>query len=274
MSGTTCVSAPVSLLDAALGYAQDGMSIIPIHGNKQPACRSWLKYQQQPPTRQETTRHFAPETVTGLAVILGPVSGDLCCRDFDVEQAYHLWAAAYPDWATILPTVKTHRGYHVYFCHRGILRTRKLGDGELRGEGSYVLLPPSQHPAGGVYAWRIPFTRIEAYPDVAGLSRRWAGEPDQPQPAPANAVEGDTEDTEATDVIEETNVPDATQETEATEVVDNLSRVCATLPAKPSGLLQPKHTLAEASGGPTSLDRKPGALSDGLLLGSCQAASR
>lgn len=50
------------------------------------------------------------------------------------------------------PNVKTARGAHVYF--RGTAaKTVTLTFGELRGVGSYVLIPPSTHPSGLVYAW-------------------------------------------------------------------------------------------------------------------------
>jgi putative DNA primase/helicase len=49
-------------------------------------------------------------------------------------------------------------GLHFYFAHRGI-HTRnsagKLGPGlDLRGDGGYVLLPPSVHATSRAYAWQ------------------------------------------------------------------------------------------------------------------------
>jgi hypothetical protein len=99
-----------------------------------------------------------------LAVILGEVSGELTCRDFDVQQAYDQWAADHPNLAATLPTVATARGRHVYFRsnHSGIT---KLADGELRGGGGYCVLPPSRHPKGPEYHWLIPLSQ-EAPPWV------------------------------------------------------------------------------------------------------------
>ncbi len=144
------------LLHAAFDYARRGWSIIPIRrGTKQPAVRSWKPYQKRRPTEAELCRWFAREDVGGLAVVFGPVSGDLTARDFDQLNAYERWAAAHPDLAATLPTVETTRGRHVYFVCRfsGIL---KQGDGELRGAGGYCLLPPSCHPDGGIYKWVVP----------------------------------------------------------------------------------------------------------------------
>lgn len=142
------------LLHDALAYAGMGLSIIPVSG-KEYVGRTWKKHQSSPMSPEELRKAFARTGVTGLAVILGKVSGDLCCRDYDDETAYLTWANNHPDLAATLPTVKTSRGRHVYFtCPE--LRTRKLSDGEIRGEGAYVLLPRSQHPDGPIYEWLSP----------------------------------------------------------------------------------------------------------------------
>jgi hypothetical protein len=67
-----------------------------------------------------------------VAVILGDVSGNLCCRDFDNAGAYQAWVAQTPDYASTLPTAQTARGFHVYFTATG-QATQKLGDGNSIG---------------------------------------------------------------------------------------------------------------------------------------------
>ena len=141
-------------LQAALAAHARGWSIIPISaGTKKPTCK-WTKYQTERATELQLRKWFGNGQDVGLAVVFGPASGGLVCRDFDVQEAYDKWAAHHSDLASILPTVATARGRHVYCCsnHRGI---KKLDDGELRGAG-YCLLPPSRHPDGPVYEWLIP----------------------------------------------------------------------------------------------------------------------
>jgi hypothetical protein len=143
------------LLEAALTYHRRGWCIIPVRGKKA-ACR-WKAYQKKRPAESRLRGWFGqPRGVTGLAVVLGPVSGGLACRDFDTVESYRRWAAAHPGLAATLPTVETRRGFHVYFL--GPEGFTEFDDGEYRADsGHYCLLPPSRHPGGGQpYRWVVP----------------------------------------------------------------------------------------------------------------------
>jgi hypothetical protein len=141
-------------LKEALIFAAFGWSVIPVRG-KRPAM-PWGPLQQEPLDDPKIGMVFRqPPLPTGLAVILGQVSGWLACRDFDSVEPYFKWANRYPDLAARCPTVKTRRGFHVYFrnADRGNLFI-KWSDGDIRGASThYVLLPPSEHPDGGLYKW-------------------------------------------------------------------------------------------------------------------------
>src|SRR5262249_33720038 len=128
--------------------------VIPTHG-KRAAC-AWKTYQRSRPLSTSLAKLFSAKSVDGIAVILGSASGMLACRDFDQEAAYHAWANEYPEWAAILPTVRTGRGFHVYST-ASEENFIALADGEYRADsGHYVLLPPSRHPSGLQYAWVVP----------------------------------------------------------------------------------------------------------------------
>ncbi len=89
------------------------------------------------------------------------------------------------------PTVATARGRHYYGAGTGA-PTIKLEFGELRGRGSYVLVPPSTHPSGKVYVWLVP-PRGPLTPVPAALTqigkRAGCGE-HEPPPRPIIAGEG------------------------------------------------------------------------------------
>lgn len=149
---TNLTSNPAHLLDAALDYAARGWSIIPTVGKR--AAALWKPFKRSPANEQTLRRMFARKGITGLAVILGSASDGLCCRDYDDADAYHRWAANYPDLASTLPTVQTSRGFHVY--HRGGDGYANLGDGEYRADAGHIcVLPPSAHPGGHNYCWII-----------------------------------------------------------------------------------------------------------------------
>lgn len=159
----------MTLLEHALAYAARGWSILPMNG-KEPIGK-WKRYQTRRASERIIRRWFSASGITGIAVLCGPVSGGLVVRDFDTEESYQKWTSAHPELASTLPTVKTRRGYHVYFLGPALFRD--FGDGEYRGDSRhYVLLPPSAHPDGGEYKWIRPLTvaRLRALDPVeAGL---------------------------------------------------------------------------------------------------------
>lgn len=168
---------PQTAREAAALYLHRGWSVIPVKaGTKEPATGRWKQYQERLLTAAEFERMFA-DPARGVAIILGPVSGGLACRDFDDAAAYRAWAARHPDLAHDLPTVATRRGAHVYFLTKLTGRNvEHLGDGELRVARCFNLAPPTLHPSGGAYRWvRPPRAALPLIDDLfeAGLARSY-----------------------------------------------------------------------------------------------------
>ena len=119
----------------------------------------WRPYQSRRPTDTQIGRVFTGRPgVGGLAVVLGRISGGdggcLAVRDFDDQAGYDQWAARRPDLAPTLPTVRTHRGYHVYCRLRGRSGSTGWPTETYRADARhYVALPPSWHPSGRRYEW-------------------------------------------------------------------------------------------------------------------------
>lgn len=207
---------PAAVVDAAVAYAERGWSVLPLRGDKRPAVRAWKSRQSERARPEDIAGWFGRlKTAKGVGVVLGAVSGNLAARDFDDERAYHRWAEAHPDLAATLPTVQTGRGFHVYFRAESV-KTKTLGDGELRGEGAYMVLPPSPHPSGIVYAWIVPLPDgelPEVDPHAVGLSRSWIDAGD------GGCATERTENTERTETTENTETTETTEDTEDTEAI-------------------------------------------------------
>lgn len=165
------------MIDWALEYHRRGWSLIPIKPGekKTPKGFKWKPFQTSRANEENLREWFDARDDLNLAVVSGEVSGGLVCRDFDKLEAYEQWAAAHPELAKTLPTVRTARGWHVYFrTALGLLIYRSFDDGEYRGDsGHYSVVPPSRHPSGATYTWRVPLPKGEvpfvSDPCAAGL---------------------------------------------------------------------------------------------------------
>lgn len=144
-----------NLLDTVLDYHRRGWCIIPVITRAKQTTIRWKKFQEEISSTEQLKSWFREKRYSP-AVILGPVSSGLVCRDFDIMESFQRWQETYPDLAKILPTVKTARGAHVYF-HSDWTGFHNLDDGELRGDSKhYCLVPPAIHPEGSRYDWIIP----------------------------------------------------------------------------------------------------------------------
>lgn len=162
---------PKTSLECVLEYHELGFCMIPALYRKKKAAIRWRPYQEKRPEVADLRNWFGDGRQRNVAVVLGPVSGDLVCRDFDTIPEYEKWSDHHPDLARVLATVRTAGGYHVYIL-ADFPHVRKIKNGELRGAGGYCLLPPSVHPSGVHYEWVIPPTRdslIAISPEEAGF---------------------------------------------------------------------------------------------------------
>lgn len=133
------------LLIRARNLAGKGYSVIPIRGDtsvaepKKPAIK-WRAYQRRVASRRELDSMFDGRA-WALAVVCGQVSR-LLVIDFDDHLRYQRFCRHMPQYADSY-TVKTRRGYHVYFRTREKVPSHQFDGGDIKGERSYVVAPPS-----------------------------------------------------------------------------------------------------------------------------------
>jgi hypothetical protein len=158
-----------SLPGETLAAAARGWRLLPVRERcKIPLVREWPKAATSAPARLEAWAAQFPRCNWALAT--GPASG-VFVLDVDGEQgedallAHHRQGQSQP--GTL--TVSTGRGKHLYFRWPEGLTIRnsagKLGRGlDIRGEGGFVVIPPSVHPSGTEYAYFDPDVPVSDAP--------------------------------------------------------------------------------------------------------------
>ncbi|PFG75310.1 bifunctional DNA primase/polymerase [Tepidiforma thermophila] len=172
------------LLEAALAYARRGWAVLPLRPRgKEPLTEHGVKDATTDPATIEAWWRRWPRANVGIAT--GTVS-KLAVLDIDPRNggdealdgllAQHGgWgiptdAGGYPETWTVLTG---GGGRHYYFAIDGPLPSRKLADGvDLKGDGGYVVAPPSVHPSGASYEVEASTEDLPPAPAPAWLLER------------------------------------------------------------------------------------------------------
>jgi hypothetical protein len=146
---------PNELLNAALGYADQGWPVFPCErGGKKPLTANGFK---DATTDKNTIRAWWAKWPD--ANIGSPMGGDRIVIDMDGGEADKPMVELERKYGKLPETlqVKTARGWHFYFNPSGAKIKPSAGvlgrHLDVRGEGSYVILPPSVHANGTRYEW-------------------------------------------------------------------------------------------------------------------------
>ena len=147
-------TSPPSIATCAVDYHARGWSVIPLRG-KRPSIASWSQYQHHHPTTSDLRRWFSI-TDTNLGIITGRLSG-LVVVDCDTWQDAQFWEQQFPP--TPLRSSTGGGGVHYYYRYPKVYEVRnRVGLWarriDLRGDGGYVVAPPSTHPNGNTYSWQ------------------------------------------------------------------------------------------------------------------------
>jgi hypothetical protein len=145
-----------ALLEAAIKYLDMGYSVIPLRpGDKRPMIK-WEPFQKERPTRQMLVSWWSREPKANVGIVTGRVS-DLCVIDCDTPEAYGMVSEIMGDQSA--PTTRTPRGGNHVLCSYedgvtiGSDPEQKI---DWRGEGGYIVAPPSVRSDGAAYEWITP----------------------------------------------------------------------------------------------------------------------
>jgi len=147
------------LLDTALSYRRQGFSVIPIKAKDKRPLVQWETYQTEPAS-EETLRHwFEPSGNANVGLVTGAVS-DCIVVDLDSQEARDKLKSLLGDHdLSAVPRSRTGKGWQLFFKHPGVSipnRTGVFPNVDIRGDGGYVVAPPSIHPNGKEYKWEVP----------------------------------------------------------------------------------------------------------------------
>ncbi len=163
---------------AALGYAAQGWSVIPIEPRGKRPLVGWREFQYRRADPAQIDAWFGRWPEANVGIVTGRVSG-LVVIDVDAQHGglESLQALKASQQLTV-PTVEAVTGgggRHFYLAHprRPLSNRVALLPGiDLRADGGCVVAPPSRHPSGRRYAWvsgRAPGqVQLAALPEAIG----------------------------------------------------------------------------------------------------------
>lgn len=133
------------MLKFAKGYLKAGASVMPVNRNKIPCLKSWAFLQERKPTVEELEQWWREFPNANIGIITGKISN---ITVVDVDRGGD---------TSILPTTDTIQtgsgGFHYYYQYFEGYRNkgRILPFIDIRGDGGYVVAPPSIHENGNQY---------------------------------------------------------------------------------------------------------------------------
>ena len=151
-----------SMYDAAIEYAKKGFAVFPLkYRDKVPLTRNGCKDATTDAAQIKAWWQKYPNANIGLAT--GSVSQNVFVIDLDIDEdrgidGYHSledWQREHGDFPETWTAITGRGGYHLYYRGNGKIKNRAgIIDGvDIRGNGGYVVAPPSVHKNGNRYEW-------------------------------------------------------------------------------------------------------------------------
>lgn len=145
--------------DWARIYRSIGWSVIPLRSREKRPLIPWEPLQVRAATDEEIADWFARWPDANLGIVTGAIS-NLVVLDVDPthggDRSLEALEAHHGRLPRTLEAATGGGGRHFYFSHPdGFVRNRVgIAAGvDLRGDGGYVVAPPSIHPSGAQYLW-------------------------------------------------------------------------------------------------------------------------
>lgn len=159
----------IIVLNAALHYERLGWSVIPLKPKEKTPFFPWAEFQKRKATPNEIKSWFIKTPTANIGIVTGSVSR-LVVVDLDGLKGVQYGI----DHKLTSPLTQiTGHGRQLFYKYptEGISNSAgKIAEGvDIRGEGGYVVAPPSVHPNGKVYQFLIgvpSVVKLPALPDI------------------------------------------------------------------------------------------------------------
>jgi len=133
--------------------------VLPLRPRDKRPLIQWENLQAERPSESDVTEWFQRWPDANIGIVTGEISNLIVLDvdpkhggDISLERLEHRFR---PLSATV-EAVTGGGGRHLYFAHPGGLTRNRAGLAQgidLRGDGGYIVAPPSIHPSGRPYEW-------------------------------------------------------------------------------------------------------------------------
>ena len=153
----------MSMMEIAIKYAEMGLAVFPVRQNKAPFTPHGCKDAKTDIRAIKAWWKRYPDANIGIAT--GSISGGIVVIDIDIDEnkgvygdeSLREWEKENGELPETWRAITGRGGYHIYYrSDEKIKNTTNLYPGiDIRGEGGYVVAPPSIHQNGNYYQWEF-----------------------------------------------------------------------------------------------------------------------
>jgi hypothetical protein len=146
-------------VETAHRYLARGWCVLPLRPRDKRPLIAWEPLQRTRPSAGEVTEWFSRWPDANIGIVTGEIS-NLVVLDIDPQHGGDASLARlerrYGPLPVTIEAATGGGGRHLYFAHPGGLTRNRTGLAQgidLRGDGGYIVAPPSIHPSGHPYVW-------------------------------------------------------------------------------------------------------------------------
>ena len=160
-----------NLVDEALKYASMGLAVFPVNQSKAPYTPHGCKDAKTDKGAIRNWWKVHPDANIGIAT--GSISGGIVVIDVDIDEnkgiygddSLREWERENGELPETWRSITGRGGNHIFYrTDEKIKNTTNLYPGiDIRGEGGYIIAPPSIHKNGNVYEWEFSPDDVELH---------------------------------------------------------------------------------------------------------------